>query len=80
MGSSLDHVDKDVYYWEPKSLRIRRCEPGKPMGNPKPIWVSLKISTGSMGKKPWFFSHRPLVHPYVLTEELLKMGLPGTLV
>ena len=31
-------------------------------------------------KKPWFFSHRPLVHPYVLTEELLKMGLPGTLV
>ena len=26
MGSSLDIVDKDVYYWEPKSLRIRRCE------------------------------------------------------
>jgi len=23
MGSNLDHVDKDVYYWEPKSLRIR---------------------------------------------------------
>lgn len=23
MGSSLDIVDKDVYYWEPKSLRIR---------------------------------------------------------
>ena len=24
LGSNLGHVDKDVYYWEPKSLRIRR--------------------------------------------------------
>ena len=43
MGSSLDHVDKDVYYWEPKSLRIR-CQPVKPMGrrmrNRKPMGFS----------------------------------------
>ena len=53
MGSSLDHVDKDVYYWEPKSLRIRRCEPGKPMGNPYGfLW---RFPREAWGKNPGFF-------------------------